>query len=149
MFSGTKCLSFVNIPIFLEIVFEIASMWFFHVRFSSIITPKNFVELTLFKDTPSSLTLSLTFSTSVEPNDSESVKISISWFISMNFFVLWWVPSKQINKNTDRTREGLCLILRPTPVPCERVQIHARENLCSYATNPPHFCVRELLLCDI
>ena len=31
----------------------------------------------------------------------------------------------------------------------ERVQIHARENLCSYATNPPHFRVRELLLCDI
>ena len=61
MFSGTKCLSFVNIPIFLEIVFEIASMWFFHVRFSSIITPKHFVEITLFKDTPSSLTLSLTF----------------------------------------------------------------------------------------
>ena len=30
----------------------------------------------------------------------------------------------------------------------ERVQIHARENLCSYATNPPHFRVRELLLCD-
>ena len=24
-----------------------------------------------------------------------------------------------------------------------------RENLCSYATNPPHFRVRELLLCDI
>ena len=31
----------------------------------------------------------------------------------------------------------------------ERVQIHARENLCNYATNPPHFRVRELLLCDI
>ena len=29
----------------------------------------------------------------------------------------------------------------------ERVQIHASENLCSYATNPPHFRVRELLLC--
>ena len=48
----------------------------------------------------------------------------------------------------------LCLISRPTPVPCardsnERVQIHVRENLCSYATNPPHFSVRELLLCDI
>ena len=27
MFSGTKCLGFVNIPVFLEIVFEIASMW--------------------------------------------------------------------------------------------------------------------------
>ena len=42
---------------------------------------------------------------------------------------------------------------RPSPA-CvilshERVQIHAHENLCSYATNPPHFCVRELLLCDI
>ena len=31
----------------------------------------------------------------------------------------------------------------------ERVQIHVRENLCSYATNPPHFRLRELLLCDI
>ena len=31
----------------------------------------------------------------------------------------------------------------------ERVQICARKNLCSYATNPPHFRVRELLLCDI
>ena len=31
----------------------------------------------------------------------------------------------------------------------ERVQIHVRENLCSYATNLPHFRVRELLLCDI
>ena len=31
----------------------------------------------------------------------------------------------------------------------ERVQIHAHENLCSYATNPPHSRVRELLLCDI
>ena len=31
----------------------------------------------------------------------------------------------------------------------EHVQIHASENLCSYATNPPHFYMRELLLCDI
>ena len=31
----------------------------------------------------------------------------------------------------------------------ERVQIYGRENLCSYATNPPHFSVRELLLCDV
>ena len=31
----------------------------------------------------------------------------------------------------------------------ERVQIHSRKNLCSYATNLPHFRVRELLLCDI
>ena len=42
---------------------------------------------------------------------------------------------------------------RPSPARVilshERVQIHAREILCSYATNPPHFCVRELLLCDI
>ena len=42
---------------------------------------------------------------------------------------------------------------RPSPARVillhERVQIHARENLCSYATNPPHFRVRELLLCDI
>ena len=42
---------------------------------------------------------------------------------------------------------------RPSPARVilshERVQIHARENLCSYATNPPHFSVRELLLCDI
>ena len=42
---------------------------------------------------------------------------------------------------------------RPSPARVilshERVQIHARENLCSYTTNPPHFCVRELLLCDI
>ena len=105
--APAKCLSYINIPIFLEIVFEIASMWFFHIRFSSIITPSrvdpestlgrkwpkiaknrlkitkicqicstwgdnplhrprstplitptNFVELTLFEDTPSSLTLS-------------------------------------------------------------------------------------------
>ena len=64
MFSGTKCLSFVNIPVFLEIVFEIASIGFLHVRSSSMITPKNFVELTLFKDTPSSLILSFSFSKS-------------------------------------------------------------------------------------
>ena len=42
---------------------------------------------------------------------------------------------------------------RPSPARVilshERVQIHTRENLCSYATNPPHFRVRELLLCDI
>ena len=42
---------------------------------------------------------------------------------------------------------------RPSPARVilshERVQIHARENLCSYATNPLHFRVRELLLCDI
>ena len=42
---------------------------------------------------------------------------------------------------------------RPSPARVilshERVQIHALENLCSYATNPPHFRVRELLLCDI
>ena len=42
---------------------------------------------------------------------------------------------------------------RPSPARVilsqERVQIHARENLCSYATNPPRFSVRELLLCDI
>ena len=42
---------------------------------------------------------------------------------------------------------------RPSPARVilshERVQIHARENLCSYATNPPHFRVCELLLCDI
>ena len=42
---------------------------------------------------------------------------------------------------------------RPSPARLilshESVQIHARENLCSYATNPPHFGVRELLLCDI
>ena len=42
---------------------------------------------------------------------------------------------------------------RPSPARVilsrERVQIHARENLCSYATNPPHFRVREFLLCDI
>ena len=31
----------------------------------------------------------------------------------------------------------------------ERVQIHARKNLCSYATNPPHFRMHELSLCDI
>ena len=31
----------------------------------------------------------------------------------------------------------------------ERVQVHACENLCSYATNPTHFRVRELLLWDI
>ena len=40
---------------------------------------------------------------------------------------------------------------RPSPARVilshERVQIHARENLCSYATNPPFFRVRELLLC--
>ena len=42
---------------------------------------------------------------------------------------------------------------RPSPARVilshERVQIHARENLWSYATNPPHCRVRELLLCDI
>ena len=42
---------------------------------------------------------------------------------------------------------------RPSPARVilshERVQIHACKNLCSYATNPPHFCVKELLLCDI
>ena len=42
---------------------------------------------------------------------------------------------------------------RPSPARMilshERVQIHVSENLCSYATNPPHFRVRELLLCDI
>ena len=42
---------------------------------------------------------------------------------------------------------------RPSPARVillhDRVQIHAKENLCSYATNPPHFRVRELLLCDI
>ena len=42
---------------------------------------------------------------------------------------------------------------RPSPARVilshERVQIHARENLCSYATNPPDIRVRELLLCDI
>ena len=45
---------------------------------------------------------------------------------------------------------------RPSPARVilshERVQIHASENLCSYygyATNPSHFRVRELLLCDI
>ena len=42
---------------------------------------------------------------------------------------------------------------RPSPARVilshERVQIHARENLCSYVTNPPHFRMRELLLCDI
>ena len=42
---------------------------------------------------------------------------------------------------------------RPSPARVilsrERVQIHAGENLCSYATSPPHFRVRELLLCDI
>ena len=42
---------------------------------------------------------------------------------------------------------------RPSPARVilshERVQIYARENFCSYATNPPHFRVRELLLCDI
>ena len=31
----------------------------------------------------------------------------------------------------------------------EGVQIHVRENLGSYATNPPHFRMHELLLCDI
>ena len=31
----------------------------------------------------------------------------------------------------------------------ERVQIHGRENLCSYTTKPPHFRLRELLLCNI
>ena len=42
---------------------------------------------------------------------------------------------------------------RPSPARVilshEREHIHARENLCNYATNPPHFRVRELLLCDI
>ena len=42
---------------------------------------------------------------------------------------------------------------RPSPARVilshERVQIHARENLCSYAINLPHVRVRELLLCDI
>ena len=40
---------------------------------------------------------------------------------------------------------------RPSPA-CvilshERVQIHTRENLCSYATNSPHFRVHELCYC--
>ena len=42
---------------------------------------------------------------------------------------------------------------RPSPAGVilshEREQIHACENLCSYATSPPHFRVHELLLCDI
>ena len=61
MFSGTKCLSFVKIPVFLEIDFEIASIGYFHVRFSWMISPKNFVELTLFKDTPSSFNIKFNF----------------------------------------------------------------------------------------
>ena len=31
-----------KMPIFLEILFSILSIWFFQVRFSSVITPKNF-----------------------------------------------------------------------------------------------------------
>ena len=36
----------------------------------------------------------------------------------------------KINKNTDRTREGLCLILRPTPVPCARDSV---TRACTYS----------------
>ena len=42
---------------------------------------------------------------------------------------------------------------RPSPARVilshKRVQINVRENLCSYATNLPHFRVRGLLLCGI
>ena len=34
-------------PIFLDIVFEIQSMWFFHLRHSSMSTPRNFVNFTI------------------------------------------------------------------------------------------------------
>ena len=76
--------------------FEIASIWFFHVRFLSMITPKNLVELTLFKDTPSSLILRFSFSKSLELVDTDSFNTLMSWFISMNFLVLWWVPSTML-----------------------------------------------------
>ena len=49
----------VRMPIFLEIFLVIASIWFFHVRFSSIVTLKSFVELTLSKDTSSNHIYSL------------------------------------------------------------------------------------------
>ena len=39
-----------------------------------MITPENLVEFTLFKDTPSSLILSLTFSTTLELVNLESLK---------------------------------------------------------------------------
>ena len=33
---------------------------------------------------------------------------------------VWELLGQFIDKNTDRTREGLCLISQPTPVPCAR-----------------------------
>ena len=54
------------IPIFLDIVFDMQSMWFFHVRHSSMSTPRNFVNFTL----SSAVLSSKTFKSS---RDSDSV----------------------------------------------------------------------------
>ena len=47
MRPGIAYLSLFMTPIFLEIVFDIQSMWFFHVKHSSMSTPRNLVNFTL------------------------------------------------------------------------------------------------------
>ena len=66
----------------------------------------------------------------------------LTYFAIWPFFDLW--PFNLGSDEEVTVDTYACLILSH-----EHVQVHARENLCSYATNPPHFRVRELLLCDI
>ena len=62
MFSGTKCLNLVNIPIFLEFFFfKLHQCSMLDVSSMILKTLKNLIELTVCNETPSRLMLSLTF----------------------------------------------------------------------------------------
>ena len=56
IFANCERLSLFMTPIFLDIVFDMQSMWFFHVRHSFMSTPTNFLNFTLSSTVLSSKT---------------------------------------------------------------------------------------------
>ena len=54
--SGTYCLSLFITPMLHEIVLVILSIWYFHIKFSSIVSPRNFVFFTRSSSVPSKIT---------------------------------------------------------------------------------------------
>ena len=65
-------------PIFLDIVFDMQSMWFFHVRHSSMSTPRNFVNFTLSSAVLSSKTFK-----------SSCVLVDVIWGVPIIMEFVW------------------------------------------------------------
>ena len=80
------------------------TMWCLHVRFSSIITPKNFVELTLFKDTPSSLILK---------GHGPIFKNFVLWFILRTITPKMQIQNFSRRVNLFRCTKQFCILQLP------------------------------------